>query len=640
VSGVVYFAVDPSHTANQGIVDLDKAARGDDGKVHFAAGFGLLAPADANRGNRRLLFHIVNRGRQTVPFNRPAPEPVPTANLDPGDGFLMRHGWTVAWCGWQWDVLPGSVLCGLQAPEAHRDGEPIPGYVSVEFQPNEPHRWYKLDHWPLSPPPDVPHFRHQPYPAADLADPEATLTVRDWPEGFRTLIPRAQWRFARDEGGRPVAGDGAVWLEGGFAPGRIYEVIYRTRRSPVVGAGLLAVRDCVAFLRSAPEAAGNPCAGRIDHTYGFGSSQSGRFLREFVHLGLNVDESGARVFDGLIPHVAGARRGEFNHRFAQPSVQHVPSFGHLPPFADDDQTDPQTGQTDGLLRRQRAIGGVPRIFTVNTSSEYWRSDCSLVHTNMSGTRDVEPPPEVRVYLFAGTQHGPGMLPPTDTAPSGARGANVFNVVDYSPLLRAALVNLDVWVSDGQAPPPSAIPRLADGTAVSRERVLESLAGLPGLVLLSADRLPSLHRIDLGPDAASGVGRFPAQTGQVYPSVVSAVDADGNELAGIRLPDLTVPLATHTGWNPRHPATGGIGQNGDMMGTTLPFSPTREARTRSGDRRHSVGERYASRDDFLSKVRLEATRLAAERYILEEDIDLLVRLAAERWDALVESSPTH
>jgi hypothetical protein len=332
--------------------------------------------------------------------------------------------------------------------------------------------------------------------------------------------------------------------------------------------------------------------------------------------------------------VAGARRGEFNQRFGQPSETNPRGFGGLYPFTSDEQTDPASGLTDGLLRRQRQLGGVPKIFTTNTASEYWRSDCSLIHTDPTGTRDVEPPVEERIYVIAGHQHGSGVAQFTDTTAIGARGANHFNMIDGSTALRAFLINLDLWVSEGKEPPPSTFPRLADGTAITREAALEQFAKLPGLALLDPAQLPRLRRLDLGPDTESGIAQFPARTGEPYPSFVSALDADGNEVAGIRIPDVSVAaVATHTGWMPRHPDTGGAGQSLDMMGTSLPFAPTAGERQQTGDPRLSIAERYRDRDEYVARARESAQALAAEGYIVAEDIDLAVELAAQRYDVL-------
>lgn len=636
IDGTIHFAADPAHPANALIVDLDTAARDDAGQVRFSADFCLLQPVDAAKANGRLLFEVVNRGRKLLPrmFNHAAPTAVPTEAIEPGDGFLLRQGWTLAWCGWQWDTISSAALMGIDAPEAMGSNErdastpplssssvlsPIQGQILVQFQPND-RSYNRL----------LADRVHRPYPAADINDSEAVLTVRDWPGGPRTTIPRDQWRFARG-GTEPTPDDTHLWLRSEFKPGKVYEVVYRTRRCPVVGAGLLAVRDTVAFLRHS-DAADNPCAGRIDRTYGFGMSQSGRFLRHFLHLGLNVDEEGRQVFDGINIHVAGARRGEFNHRFAQPSQQHIASFGHLMPFTDDDQTDAQTGQTDGLLRRQRALGGVPKVITTNTSAEYWRGDCSLIHTDLAGTRDIEPPDDARVYLFASTQHGPGSVPLVDTdANTGARGSHGFNAVDYALLLRAALVNLDQWVMDGTPPPASRFPRLADGTAIPGADVFAAYHGIPGVTRPDPELLPTIHRLDLGPDVARGLDRFPAKAGERYPNYVSAVDRDGNETGGVRMPDVSVPVATYTGWDPRHPATGGEGQIIPMEGSTFPLAKTAEERQRSGDPRPSLAERYDSRADYLAHVQSAAEQLVAGRYLLADDVPLALAIAAERYD---------
>ena len=471
--------------------------------------------------------------------------------------------------------------------------------------------------------------------AADVNEANAVLTVSDSRTGPRSTIPRERWQFARDEDGRAVVDDSYVWLDGGFEAGKWYEVVYTTRICPVVGSGLLATRDCVSWLRNA-SSADNPAAGRLDFTYGHGRSQCGRFLRQFVYDGLNLDEEGRQVFDGLIPDVAGARRGEFNQRYGQPSETNPLGFGGLFPFASDEMTDPVTGRTDGLLRRQRQLGGVPKIFTTNTSSEYWRVDCSLIHTDPVGRRDVEPPAEERIYLIAGHQHGAGLPLVVDTTPIGARGANTFNIVDGSTALRAFLINLDRWVSEGTEPPPSAFPRLADGTAITRETALAQFSELPGMALLDGQLLPRLSRLDLGPQADQGMGQLPARTGEAYPSYVPALDADGNEVAGIRVPDVSVPVGTHTGWVPRHPETGGSGQVLDMMGTTLPFARTASER-QAGDPRPSIAERYRDRDDYATRARAAAQALAEVGYIVPEDVDLAVELALQRYDVLAPAA---
>jgi hypothetical protein len=628
IDGVLTFAVDPEHAANQPIVDLELAPRDAQGRVQFRADFTLLTPQNPELGNRRLLVDVVNRGRKRVvlTFNRvPTNTPV-SREIPPGDGFLFQHGFAVVSIGWQWDVYRSDALLGLEAPCAELAGQPTHGQVIVEMRPNALERTRLLA-----------DRVHQPNPAADLEEAEAMLLVRDWKDAPPTVIPRQAWRFARESDNGVLPSSEHVYLESGFKPGKMYYIVYTPAKAPVVGTGLLAVRDVAVWLRHASPI--NPVAGGFERVYGYGVSQTGRLLRHFMYLGLNRDEEGRLVYDGLLPHVAGGRRGEFNHRFAQPSQQHTPSFGHLFPFADTVTIDPLSGRTDGLLERLRTLQAVPKIIYTNSSAEYWRGDGSFVHIDPSGQKDLEPAPESRVYHFAGTQHGAGSLPlATGSGPDGSIGRYPYNVVDYRPLLRAALINLDRWVSDGVEPPRSCHPRLDDGTAVPRAEVLAAFGALPDIVTLDPERLWTVRALDLGPDAQRGVGCYPAQEGNAYPAFVPAVDRDGNEMAGIRLPDLVLPVGTHTGWNPRAPETGAPEQMISMQGFTNFFAPTRVAREAIGDPRPSLTERYADRDAYLAQVRDVAERLAAERYILETDIDIVIEACTARYDAATKAVP--
>jgi hypothetical protein len=616
IAGVLRFAVDPVHAANAAVTDLAQAPRDAQGKVECWADFYLLQPVDPARGNRRLLLDVLNRGRKVAlgMFNSAPRVPDPSAPEDFGNGFLMRHGYTVAWCGWQPDVPRRDGLMALSVPAARGESGPITGLVRCEFRPNAP-----VETLPLA------DRYHIPHPAADLGDPGARLTVREHAGAAAVAIARHAWRFPDPS---------HASLEGGFAPGKIYELVYRSVDPPLVGLGLLAVRDAAAWLRRAGAAAGNPCAGRLERAYAFGVSQSGRFLRHLLYLGLSEDEAGRQVFDAVIPHVAGARRGEFNLRFGQPSLNASHAVGSLFPFTDGEQRDPVTGERGALLGRLAGRGRGPKIVTINTSAEYWRGDASLVHTDVEGRADVESLPGTRVYLFAGTQHTPGALPPPDADPNtGGRGRHPFNVVDYAPLLRAALVNLDRWVTDGVEPPPSAVPRLADSTAVPAESTAAVFATIPGARF--PDTIVRPVRLDFGSGLGRGiVSELPPKVGAPFVTFVPAVDGDGNEIAGIRPVELLVPLATFTGWNPRHPDQGAPGDLMSMMGSTLPFPRTRLERDAAGDRRRSVAERYPSRAAYLEKVGEAARALVAARHMLAEDVDAVVERAGRLWDFIV------
>lgn len=609
VAGTLRFAVDPRHPLHGEITDLDRAPRNAEGLVEFSADFYVLRPADHARGNGALLLDVPNRGRKVAlgMLNSTVRVADPTTEEDFGNGFLMRHGYTVAWVGWQADVPRVDGLMALEAPVARG----VTGLVRCEFRPNVPAaRLPMADRY------------HIPQPTLALDDPEARLTVRERVSAPRVAIPRGTWRFSDTT---------HIELEGGFAPGHLYELVYRAQDPAVLGAGFLAVRDAAAWLRFGAADSGNPCAGTLGRAYALGVSQTGRFMRQFLYLGLNQDERGRRVFDAVMPHVASARRGEFNLRFGQPSLNAKQSAGSLFPFTSGEQVDPITGARGSLLSRQAARGSLPRIVSTNTSAEYWQGDGSLVHTDVEARADVDPGPDARVYFFAGAQHTPGVLPPPDTDPNtGARGRERFGVVDYAPLLRAVLVNVDAWVGDGVAPPPSAVPRIADGTAVPAETTEKTFTAIPGVKF--PDQIERPVRLDFGPQGPQGICTvLPPSAGAPYASVVSAVDADGNEVAGIRPVELRVPLGTFTGWNLRHPDQGAPGDLMAMMGSTLPFCRTADERAHRGDPRASIAERYASRDDYLARVRAACAELAALRHLLAEDVDAVVERAGRQWD---------
>ena len=615
IDGLLRFAVDPTRPENAAIVDLDKAARDSDGLVHFSADLCLLQPVEARRANGTLLVEIPNRGRKgaTGRFNRPAPagkELRGTQGIGVSDGLLFNLGWTVAWIGWQWDVirtLNAQGLLGFDAPQAlGPDGKPIRGQVMLQWQLDAP-ATHKL----------LADRVHQPYAAAGTEQPDAVLSERDFPGAPRRTVPRERWRFARLEDGRVIPDDTYVHLDGGFQSGVLYDLVYTTRVCPVVGAGMLALRDGTSFLRHGSADEANPCAGRLSHTIGFGSSQVGRMLRGFLPAGVNTDESGRRVFDGVLINVAGARRGEFNHRYAQPSVITLPSFGYQPPF------------------RFEGFPDDTKVISANSSSEYWNREASLLHVDERGERDLESPPNVRIYHYAGTKHGAGTLSAEDgeeTAPADPRGP-MSNVVDHRPLLRAALFHLERWIVDGIEPPPNSHPRVADGTAVPPETALAAFHEIPGVTVPEPEKLYRRRPLDLGPGAHKGIGSYPARDhGEPYRWLVPALDEDGNERAGIRLPDVSVPVATHTGWMARRPGTGGAGQNMDMQGLTVPFAPDATTRAERNDARSSIVERYADEATYEARAREAAAALVKDGYLLADDLDLVVQNALERYRA--------
>jgi len=627
LKGRLHFAVDPQHPSNQRITDVGLAPRNAAGRVEFAADVSILVPVDRRRASGRLVLDVVNRGNTvTVPnFNR-ATRPVfgaasdPDPAIDVGDGFLMRHGFVVASCGWQDDVprLPG--LLRLEVPEALGPrGQRLTGRIYTQMQASR----------------DVPNFLisdrgHLPHPAADLDERDAVLIVRDQPDADAQTIPRDRWRFARVVDGRVVPDPNHVHLDGGFTKGRLYQIVYTAIGAPVHGLGMAALRDCVSWLKHDGAGDGHPAPGVIQHAYAYGRSQTGRVLRTMIWEDLVLDEQGREVLDGVIANVAGGMRGEFNQRFGQNSKDRPFMMSHLFPFTDLPEADPTTDARGALHHRLDARRSGLKVMYTNTSSEYHRGDASLIHTDPDGKSDVPHGQNVRVYHFVGTEHGLGVWPPTDSQPAAAdptgtldRSQSVRNVINYAPLLRACLMNLDRWVRDGVAPPPSRHPRLDNGTAVPPPALAAVFDRIPGASYPRHHAMP--RRLDFS--------TLPPKHGPGWGSRVAAVDDDGNERGGIVLPEIAVPLAAFTGWNLRHPEIGGAEQRLAFAGSTLPFAKTRRERETSGDPRPSIEERYRSREEYLARVRSAAVGLVSERYLLEDDVEVCLAAAGRLWDWL-------
>jgi hypothetical protein len=621
LAGRILFAIDPQDPANRPIVDLDRAPRNAAGLVEFAADLFVLKPVDLGRGNRRLLYDVNNRGNiRALQFFNDAPHSnAPRAAAHAGNGFLMRRGYTLVASGWQGDILPGDGRLTIQVPVARDDGGELSGVVRAEFIVEEP----GITCLPLS-----GNAYTASYESASLDTRGAAFTCREREADPRQPIPPEAWQFARLDGdGRPVPSASHCYLPAGFRPGWIYELIYTAKNPLVLGLGFAGVRDLIAFLRYAEaDAEGTPNPLRrdgvgIDKAYAWGRSQSGRFLREFVYRGFNRDLRGRRVFDAIAPHVAGGGRVVLNYRFAQPGRHPRQHEDHLYPsdqfpFAYPVLHDPLTGKTDGILKRPDAD---PLV--IQTSSEYWQRRGSLVHTDPLG-RDLPEHDGVRLYLFASSQHH------ADPHSGPLTGAHRWpsNPLNTTPLLRALLDALDAWATHGTPPPPSRVPRRADGTLVPAAEVQARFPKIPGVGCPSApDRLFVQEH---GPDVERGLlTKEPpeADRSQEYAVLVPQVDADGNDLAGIRTPHVAVPLATFTGWNLRLPG-GGEPDLASLNGSYFPFARTAAERRASGDPRPSLEERYRSKAHYVRAIALAAQRLVEQRLLLEEDAERYVALA--------------
>ncbi len=596
IVGKIHFAVNPKLAANRMITDIDLAPRNAQDRVEFTADLYMLKPVDPARGNGTALFEVSNRGgKGMLGMFDLGGEPDPRTAKDLGDPLLFEQGFTLVWVGWEWDVPRRPGMLAL-------DGPRIPGLTGLVR--SEIIRNQRTTRGTLGDRAQTPY---------EVADPDAaTMTWRDDPTGPRTVVPRSQWRFLEDGNG--------VELEPGFVPGRIYEVIYKGKDPTVTGLGSAAIRDYISYLKQ---------TGVVKRAIGFGTSQSGRFMRTFVYEGFNADERGARVFEGVWAHVGGAGRGSFNIRFGQPSRdghQRLNRFypTDIFPFSDLPQTD--SGRTDSLLARATAQGVVPKIFYTNGSYEYWGRGASLIHTTVDGKRDFAPGPESRIYYLAGTQHGPNANPVRhDTE-------NPANPQDYRFALRSLLLAMNAWITSGAAPPDSRLPLIA-----RHELVAPAALRFPRIPGVHLPKEPyTVYRLDFGPDFRSkGIVDFePPKLGKPFPILVPQVDADGNEISGVRLPEQSVPLATYTGWNLRDASIGAPGVTYDMVGSFLPFPRTRADREMMGDPRPSIEERYKSREDYLHRVAAAAETLVRARLLMAADVPKITDRAAARWDSLM------
>jgi hypothetical protein len=611
--GRVDFSLDPRLPANDMIVDLKLAPRNSRGEVEASADFYLLKPVDPRKANGRLVYEVGNRGGKSMlaTFQKATSSLDPTTDADFGDGALMRQGFVLLWMGWQWDVPAREGIMRMEMPIATDAGRPITGLVRGNFILNE-----------RSPTASLADRNHLAYAVLDPASPENVMTVRDEPTGRGQIVARSRWRFVDA---------GTVALDGGFEPGRIYDVVYRSKDPRVIGCGLAGTRDLVSFLKY-DTSPGNPVPG-LRWALGWGVSQSGRFLRHFIYQGFNADEQGRQVFDGVFDQAGGSGRGSFNHRFGQASRDALQFFNilypvDLFPFTDGPETDPETGVNDGLLARAERTGTAPKIFHLLTNSEYFNRAGSLVHTDPTGSRDADLPPSTRVYMIASAPHGPGPYPPVSTRSGDLVGRAVLNPLDYRPSVRAMLRALDRWVVDGTLPPPSSYPRIADGTLTPAGG-----AGWPDIPSFELPHQPlRAFRLDFGPDWARGIVTIePPEVGKPFGVRVPAVDVDGNVRAGIRLPDIAVPLATQTGWNYRDASIGAADRLAGEIGSYIPFRLTRADRERARDPRPSIEERYRNRDEYLGKVALATLDLVERGYVLAEDVADLLKHAAEHYD---------
>lgn len=597
LAGTIHFAVDPANPHNRIVADIDKAPRNAQGKVEFSSDIYIIKPKDSSKGNGVLFFDVVNRGNKSLlgVFSRAGRASDPKTEADFGDAYLLAEGYTLVMVGWQFDIAQGKGLVGFSAPIATDNGAPIKGWVRMPFLSDTAVQSVEY----------LAGYNTPPYLPIDPASRAYRLTVREGTFAPARLIARDEWEFARVDAGKVVADKASVHLKSGFKPGMTYELSYETQNPPVAGLGMAAIRDAAsAFKYGSNQVASGKLA------YMYGASQTGRLIRQLIHEGFTIDESGRKVFDAAFIQTGAVGFGSFNERFAQPN-ELGPFTQTKFPFLYKTTVDPITGREDGLGKLIPA-GLEPKLFLVDSSSEYWDRGrvAAMRHTSMDGAEDLDDAPNVRAYQLAGTRHGSGSFPPSDNGGQFRENAN-----DYRWAQRGLLAALDAWTRLGVEPPASRHPRLRDGSLIAHREF--RFPALPGV--RQPTFVPGGYRADVPTPYAA------------LPFLVPNVDADGNETAGIRLPAIAVPLATQTGWQFRSAKIGAPSVLIAMAGAYIDLPKTRADRERTNDPRPSIEERYRTRTEYLKRVEAAAEKLAGERYLLSGDVRAIVDEAGVQWD---------
>lgn len=625
--GVAHLEADPSDPHNAIIQDINLAPRNARGMVEYSTDVYILKPVDMDRSNGVLFYDVVNRGNKVALASFNVGMPPGNEPTQAGDAFLQNRGYTIVWTAWQADVLPGSDRLTMRVPVASNpDGSAITGTVRAEYIVTAATSTLNLSSGSFT------ALNHASYETVSLDNSTATLTRRMRENDPRVPVPNGQWAFA-DCTSMPFPGTPSttrICLRDGFHPNFIYELIYAAKNPTVLGLGLAATRDVVSFLRYASaddQGTANPLAGKLRLALMYGASQSGRYMRSFLDLGFNENVMGRVVFEGMIPHIATAGI-PLNVRFGQPGRAYGQHEDHLypgyeSPFTWTPVDDPLARRTASLLDRCQQKRNCPKIFQTVSSTEYWQGRMSLNTTDSLGQRDLEIPNNVRVYLYSSTQHGPAALP--------AQGIcqQLSNPNPNRESARALLVALEQWVRSGVEPPPSQIATVRGGTLVRPTKASIRWPEIPGVKYTGV--LNELTLLDFGsqfgPRNGSGIVREPPTviSGRDYVVLVPKVDADGNEMAGIRSTTVQAPLGTYTGWNLRR---AGFAEDElcGLSGSFIPLARTRAERMTKGDPRPSLEDRYGTQAGYVAAVRAAADRLVAQRLLLPEDAERLVQQA--------------
>jgi len=625
--GRLYYAIDANAPENQAIVDIKLAPRDGQGRIRFATDFVAWRPVEAVRGNGRLLYDVALRGEVNAlnAFNDA------TSPNDAGNGFLMEQGYTVLATGWSWDVPPGNDRLRADLPIALDGGKPIYGKVVGEITVAQAMATAShAGNGALT------------YEPARVDDPDAVLTMRDTAQGPRTVIARNRWSFGRKIGDKIVYDPSLITLEGGFKPGVIYTVTYLARGPRVAGLSLAAIRDALVFFRrerldkfGAPNPLTDTGAELAKATLVFGNSQGAGVLQAMLSSGLAASGNGQAAFDGALLKSAGAGRANVNYRFAQPARAFGPDVdqdfaGDGFPFSTASLTDTVTNETRSTL--DRFVGSTPKLFYVNTGTEYWTRAASLTHTAPDGSADAAPDKRARIYMIAGGD------PHVARASDRGNLAHCFNPLDDRPALRSLLLHLDAWVTLKDEPPASAYPSLGDGTLGKLAQYGEAFPKLPAI--RTPSRLADPPRLDFGARfSAEGIADIvPPRVGRSFTSLVPLPDADGLDKAGIRLPEIAAPLGTYTGWNLQNAATGAPERLSRAEGSFIPFARNDNERITANDPRASLQERYPNREAYRQAYAAATLALVEKGFIQGNEVNGMVDRAAAFYDRIMAHDP--
>ena len=601
ITGVVHFTLDPNEAANAAVVDLALAPTNAEGLVEYSADFKLLVPS-ANIATDVLYYNVNNRGGSRVP---------PEAGLDHP---LSKLGYTYLVTGWINEISAGPERLRLHSPIVKNAGAAITGNVRYEVTVGSP-----------SFTENIAGSGHLAYTPTREGLAGARLTKRLYQNDARELISRDEFELQvtpQKDANQPLV---ELMLKEGFEPGLIYELIYEAQDPVLSGAGMTAIRDLVSLIRFGGQSdtqLTQLALPSINHTAAWGISQSGRLLRQFVHEGFNADLEGRRVFDGVIPVIAGAGYGMFNIRFAMPTRTNGQHSNHLYPndyfpFTYGESVDPFSGRSDGVLKRSIASGTEPKIMHIQTSNEYWVRGGSLPHTNPEGTEDAVLPSGVRFYTLGGSQHGSGSGLPRP-ASSGQLAPNPNRWSPLSESLMAAMVR---WIAEGAEPPPSRYPRIADGSLVASHNGQEinhdAWNPLPGINHPTAIYQPGVADYGMRWASERIIDTHPQTARGYYNPLVPAVNLDNNDSAETTVlsPLTQVPLATFVPWNLRAVATGAPLSLARLSGGYIPLPANAVAAAQSSDARRSLDELYRDFDDYLTQYEKATDKLIAEGYLL-------------------------